>query len=45
MTHKRDRCGRDGMVFAFTTIYEISAYRIPLRGDVLDTTLCEKICQ
>ena len=45
-------CGRDRMVNGFTTIYAISAYH-PLscefescswRG-VLDTTLCDKVCQ
>ena len=45
LTHKRGRYGRDRMVFGFTTIYAISAYRIPLRAGVLDTTLCDKICQ
>jgi hypothetical protein len=38
------------MVVGFTTTYAISAYhhsqlRIPLRRGVLNTTLCNKVCQ
>jgi len=35
---------RDRMVVGFTTTCAISAYHHSLRG-VLDTTLCEKVCQ
>ena len=46
--------GHDRMVVGFTITYAISAYhhkccnfeyRIPLRRGVLDTTLCDKVCQ
>jgi len=46
------RHGRDHMVVAFTTTCAISAYHHSccefeplLRRDVLDTTLCDKVCQ
>jgi len=45
-------CGRDRMVVGFTTIYAISAYhhsrrKLEFRSwrSVLDTTLCDKVCQ
>ena len=44
--------GRDLIVVGLTTIYAISALspltlwvRIPLKRGVLDTTLCDKVCQ
>ena len=41
--------GCDCMVVRLTTTYAISAvttnFRIALRRDVLDTTLCDKVCQ
>ena len=47
-----DRRGRDRMVVGFTTTYVISAYHhwscefeTRLWRDVLDTTLCDEICQ
>ena len=48
----RGLCGRDRMVVRFTTTYAISAYHHLLwefeprswRG-VLETTLCDKVCQ
>jgi hypothetical protein len=48
-THK-GCCGRDRMVVGFTTTYATSVYhhlwvRIPLRPGVLDTTVCDKVCQ
>ena len=50
--HHRDRHSRDRMVVGFTTTCAISAYRHShcefepnsLRG-VLDTPLCDKVCQ
>jgi hypothetical protein len=41
------RLGRDRMVVGFTTTCAISALwvRTPLRRGVLDTTLCDKVCQ
>jgi hypothetical protein len=49
---KRGRRGRDRIVIGFTTICAISAYQYKSsefeprswRG-VLDTTLCDKVCQ
>jgi len=48
----RGHRGRDRMVVRFTTIYVISAYhhsRCEFESsswrDVLDTTLCNKVCQ
>jgi len=46
------RCGRDRLVVGFITTYAISAYHnlhckfdyYSCRG-VLDTTLCDKVCQ
>jgi hypothetical protein len=46
-----DHCGRDRMVVGFTTTYAIGASPltllvwISLRRGVLDTTLCDKVCQ
>jgi len=47
-----DSRGRDRMVVGLITKYAISAYRkltlwvrIPLRRSVLNTTLCDKVCQ
>ena len=43
--------GCDHMVVEFTTTYAISTYHhscwvwVPLRWGVLDTTLCDKVCQ
>ena len=37
--------GRDRLVVGFTTTYGITWVRIPLRRGVLDTTLCDKVCQ
>ena len=49
---KRSGRGRDRMIVAFTTIYVISAYHHKRsefesrsRRGVLDTTLCDKVCQ
>ena len=50
--HHRSYCGRDRMVGGFTITYVISVYHHYLcefesrywRG-VLDTTLCDKVCQ
>ena len=48
---KRGRQGRDRMVFGFTTTQSVPItwlklwVRIPLRWGVLDTALCDKICQ
>jgi hypothetical protein len=44
-----DRCGRDHMVIGLTTTCAIIAYQCEFepcswRG-VLDTTLCDKVCQ
>jgi hypothetical protein len=46
----RGRRGRDRMVVGFTTTYAISAYhhlwvQILLRWCILNTTLCDKVCQ
>ena len=45
----RVRRGHGRIVVGFTTTYAIGAYRyqvqIPLRRGVLDTTLCDKLCQ
>ena len=38
------RRSRDRMVVGFTTTYAIS-FMIPPKGGVLDTTLCDKVCQ
>jgi hypothetical protein len=47
-------CGRDHMVIGFTTILHLCnqcpsplmlCIRIPFRQGVLDTTLCDKVCQ
>ena len=48
-----DHCGPDRMVVGFTTTYRYNQYlsplmlwvRTPLRWGVLDTTLCDKVCQ
>ena len=53
LRYLRGRRGNDRMVVAFTTTYAISAYnrsltlwvRIPLKRGVLNTTLCDKVCQ
>ena len=48
----RGCCGRDRMVVGFISTYAISAHHqltlrvwIPLRRGLLDTTLCDKVCQ
>jgi len=41
----RDRRGRDPMVVRFTTTYVISEFESYSWRVVLDTTLCDKVCQ
>ena len=45
--NRNDRRGRDRMVVGFITPYAISALcvRIALSRGVLETTLCDKVCQ
>ena len=51
-SHHRSRHGRDHMVVGFTITYAISSYHhlscefeSHSWQDVLDTTLCHKVCQ
>jgi hypothetical protein len=48
MSLQRGHHGRDRMVAGFTTTYAISAsgeFESHLWQGVLDTTLCDKVCQ